>query len=78
MKCRNFANSLLANLIPPKIRSWPKSLFGKSCSISHTSIDIGRISTNEGSKLDGVKSKNNHIIDIHNFESGFINFVYFF
>ena len=28
MKCGNFINSLLTNLIPPKTRNWPKILFG--------------------------------------------------
>ena len=27
MKCRNSVNSLLANLVPPRIRSWPKFCF---------------------------------------------------
>ena len=82
MKSSNLMNSLFANLIPPKIQSWPKFLSWNSCSKSHISINTWRILTNKGLKfkLDCLESKNSHIlwINVINFKLRLINFIYIF
>ena len=70
MKFSNFMNSLLTNLIPLKIQSWPKFLARNLCSKSHISLNTSRIPANESSKfkLDRVEFKNRYIslIDVIN------------
>ena len=75
-------NSLLTNLIPPKIPIWPKFLAWNSRSKSYISLDTWWILTSEGSKFksDYLQSKNSCIllIIVVNFKLRLINFAYFF
>ena len=80
MKFINFMNSLLINLIFPKIQSCPKFLVRHLCSKCHFSLITSWIPANEGLefKLDSLKSRNSLIllIDIINFKLRLIEFVY--
>ena len=82
MKSIDFMNSLLTNLIPPKIQSWPKFLARKLCFKSHIFTNTSWIVATEGSKfkLDCVESKNGYIllINVINFKLRLINFAYIF
>ena len=82
MEFSNFTNSLLTNLIPPKIQSWSKFLVRNLCSNSLISINTWWIPIDEGSKFElaCLESKNSHIlwIDFISLKFRLINFVYFF
>ena len=82
MKSIDFMNSVVTNLIPPKILSWPKFLAWKLCSKIHIFPNTSWISPTEDSKfkLDCVESKNGYILLIYviNFKLRLINFVYIF
>ena len=82
MKFNNSMNSLLTNLIPQKIRSWPKFLAWNSYSKSHVSLSTWSISPNEGSKFNFNYQESNSsyilLIDVTSVKLHLINFVYFF
>ena len=80
MKFSNILNSLLTNLIPPKIHCWPKFLAWNSRSKSHISLTTCWIPTSKGSKfkLFCVELRNKYILmmDVISFKLRLINFVY--
>ena len=80
MRLSNFINSLMTNLIPPKIQIWPKFLAQYLYLNRHSLLNTLWIPTNEGSKftLDCLESNNSHIslIDVNNLT--LLNFVYLF
>ena len=82
MKSIIFMNSLLTNLISPKIQSCPKFLALKLCSKNHISLNTSCIPATEDSKFksDCIESKNSYIllINVTNFKLRLVNFVYIF